>query len=204
MAKNTLSCGRGNINITGCRISLAPMSDDYISIILGAINEVDTSRVWRYTDALGALYSGQQKDVVYASKSLFSAAYKDNIHMSASLTFSKGCPGDTAADYLGKLEEKTDYPELDNEEKICEATISFYTFGVADYMTHIYKVIDILKDKNVYSEKSHYSTIISGSIKDIFAIFWYVKRLYISLYDCNKGECICSSGYAIFVYDKKY
>ena len=164
-------CGKGSVEITGCRIGIFPMSDDYIDIILGAINQIDSTRVWSTTDSLGTLYRGQQKDVMHTAKSLICAAYDKNIHMTASMTFSKGCPGDIKADYLSDVDTLEFYPQLENEMEACEATISFYTFGHSDYMDHIYHVIDICKQKGVYAEKSHYSTILTGSIKEVFATY---------------------------------
>ncbi|HEY4537752.1 MAG TPA: YkoF family thiamine/hydroxymethylpyrimidine-binding protein [Erysipelothrix sp.] len=164
-------CGQGNSDITGCRIGIYPMSDDFVEIILSAIATVDASRVWSSTDALGTLYRGQQEDVMHTAKALICAAYRKDTHMTASMTFSKGCPGDVEADYLAGIKPLTQYPALENEDERCEATISFYTFGHADYMDHIYHVIDLCKAMGVYSAKSHYSTILSGTIKEVFAAY---------------------------------
>ena len=38
--------------ITGCRFTLSPMSDNYISIILNALKSVDTSKIWSKSDKL--------------------------------------------------------------------------------------------------------------------------------------------------------
>ena len=166
-----LQCGSGNVDITGCRIGLYPMSDEYVSIILGALDKTDTSRVWSHTDSLATLFRGKQEDVIYASKALICNAYQKDIHMSASMTFSKGCPGDVEADYLSNIDRLETYPTLENETALCEASISFYTFGNSDYMDHIYKVIDHCKARGVYSQKSHYATILEGSIKDVFEVY---------------------------------
>ncbi|MEG0327619.1 MAG: YkoF family thiamine/hydroxymethylpyrimidine-binding protein [Erysipelothrix sp.] len=163
-----LQCGLGSTQITGCRIALHPMTDEFVDVILGGLAKTDMSSVWRATDSLGTLLRGQMVDVVNTSMLLFANAYREDIHMAASMTYSKGCPGDVEADYLKDVTPRTEWVHTDNDSQMCEATISFYTFGVSDYMDHIYHVIDMIKEKGLYSEKSHYSTILSGSIYDVF------------------------------------
>jgi len=52
-------CGKGDI--TGCRFSLYPMTDSFISAILGAISKVRTDKVWKETDALSTVCQGEQR-----------------------------------------------------------------------------------------------------------------------------------------------
>lgn len=164
-------CSDGSLNITGCRMLLAPMCDNYVEVILEAIKNTNTDRVWKHTDSLGTLFRGQQLDVLKAVKELFLNAYKEDLHMVASLTFSKGCPGDVEADYLENIEALKSLPKHPLEDVECEATISFYSFGNMEYMDHIHRVIDIFKQMGVYSNKSHYSTILKGSVKEVFEAY---------------------------------
>ena len=87
-----------SLPITGCRFSLAPMSDNYIEIILDSIKRTNTSKVWSATDKTSTVYRGKRIHVIDAVKATFMNAYKENIHMTSELTFSKGCPGDSDAD----------------------------------------------------------------------------------------------------------
>ena len=47
-----------HLEITGTRFNLAPMSDNFIDIILGAIRKVDLSNVWAKTDHTSTIYRG--------------------------------------------------------------------------------------------------------------------------------------------------
>ena len=86
--------GRGtDLPISGCRFTLYPMSDDYIEIILGALEKTDTSAVWSETDALSTVYRGKLPYVADAVQALFLNAYRSGVHMALEGQFSKGCPG---------------------------------------------------------------------------------------------------------------
>lgn len=167
----SVQCGIGSKEITGCRIALYPMTDRFVDFIMQGIEKTDTSRVWMHTDSLGTLIRGQMDDVVNTSMLMFANAYQREVHMSSSLTFSKGCPGDVEADYLEGIESLDSWIRSKNDHEQCEATFSFYSFGNTDYMEHIYHVIDMSKQQHLYSEKSHYSTVIQGSIFEIFQLF---------------------------------
>ncbi len=62
--KSGCGCGCGmtgaSQEITGCRFSLSPMTDRFVEVILGAIEKVDTSKVWKATDKLSTVYRGKQ------------------------------------------------------------------------------------------------------------------------------------------------
>ena len=80
--------------VVGIRFSLAPMCDDFITIILDAISKVDLSKVWAKTDATSTVYRGRESAVFDASKACFHHAYRKDVHMMFEMTISKGCPGD--------------------------------------------------------------------------------------------------------------
>lgn len=79
-----------SVPITGCRFTLAPMSDDYISIILGSIAQIDTSRIFSKTDKTSTIYRGSTHHVIDCVKACFIHAYRANVHMTSELTFSQG------------------------------------------------------------------------------------------------------------------
>ena len=164
-------CGVGDVDITGCRIGVYPMSDDYVSIIIGAIDKTNTKRVWSHTDSMGTIYRGLQEDVIETCKALICHAYRDRVHMTSSMTFSKGCPGDVEADYLKDIKQAYSNIDYEHADKPCEATISFYTFARNDYMDRIHDVIELCDDLGVSSNNSHYSTVLKGSISEIFAAY---------------------------------
>lgn len=166
-------CGSGKAKeITGCRFSLSPMSDQYIDIILGAINKVDTSKVWKMTDKLSTVYRGKRIHVLDTLKACFVHSFREDIHMTMEATISKGCPGDIKADSLLSEDEL-----LMNEVNIADyhfpvtCKIALYPMGVNNYMEYIAKVVNNAIDRKIYVESSHYATILEGDIHDIFDYF---------------------------------
>ena len=83
------TCG-ATTPITGCRFTLAPMSDQYIDIILGAVAQTDTSKIWSETDKTSTIYRGNMVHVIDSLKACFINAYRAGIHMTSELTFSHG------------------------------------------------------------------------------------------------------------------
>ncbi|MBQ0060004.1 MAG: hypothetical protein KBS83_08675, partial [Lachnospiraceae bacterium] len=104
-------CPGASLDITGCNFMLAPMTDRYEEVIMGAIMKLDSSRVWSNTSKMGTVYRGRRDDVLDAVKACFAYAYQDDVHMTLTMTLTKGCPGDCDEDYV-----LSDAESLANEE----------------------------------------------------------------------------------------
>ena len=165
-------CSAGSVDITGCRMSLYPMSGNFVDIILGSVAKVDASRVWSSTDHLSTLYRGRQSHVLDCAKALFVHAWKKDTHMTGEFTFSRGCPGDTEAD---SFLETDDTPRNTAAAAFGDfytyAKISFYAFGVADYMEHIRSVVELAEKHGLQPKAAHYVTMLEGSANALFAYF---------------------------------
>lgn len=174
-------CGTGgtaaSLAITGCRFSLSAMTDRFIDVILGAIGQVDTGKVWKMTDKLSTVYRGRQIHVEDAVKACFIYAYHKDVHMTMEATYSKGCPGDTDAD---NFICEDDIPL--NEEKIKDVhfpvvcKISLYPLGVPNYMEHIARIVNHAIDLGIYDHSTHYCTVLSCDVQDLFAYIHYVNE----------------------------
>src|SRR5690625_7876688 len=88
----------GDHSITGVSFSLHPMSDNFIDIILRAIESTDTSKVWIHTDDVTTTNRGKADHVFDVSKALIMHAAKTGEHVDFNATDSAGCPGDTDGD----------------------------------------------------------------------------------------------------------
>lgn len=165
----------GSLGITGCRFSIAPMSDNYIDIILGAIKNVDTSKVYAITDKLSTIYRGKQEHVVDAVKSCFINAYKEDVHMVLEATFSKGCPGDTEGEsFLAEDDILLNEPSIKDKHFNVTSKISLYPMGTEDYMKHIATVVNHAIDLGIYDHSGHYVTVLEADVQDIFSYINYV------------------------------
>jgi uncharacterized protein YqgV (UPF0045/DUF77 family) len=163
--------------ITGCRFTLSPMSDNYISIILNALKSVDTSKIWSKSDKLSTVYRGKRVHVQDALKRLFIHSYTEGIHMNLEATFSKGCPGDTEGESLLDCDDI-----LVNEQSISsinfpvECKIALYPLGEGNYMDVIAHVVNSAIDSGLYSETAHYCTFLKGDVHSLFSYIDFVNE----------------------------
>ena len=63
-----MQCGLSPI--VGFRFSLHPMTNDFISVIKGALQETDTSNVWMHTDDVSTVIRGKQVHVFNVAKAI--------------------------------------------------------------------------------------------------------------------------------------
>lgn len=171
--------GRGtNLDISGCRFSLYPMTDNFVSVILGSLEKTDTSAVWSQSDALSTVYRGKLPYVADAVRALFINAWQPEVHMALEGQFSKGCPGDTDGDSL--LDREGEAP---NRAKIQDrhfpvlCKLALYPMGTGDYIDEIAKVWRIAEAEGLNPKTIHYATRIEGDVQKVFDYLEEVCRL---------------------------
>ena len=171
--------GRGtNLDISGCRFSLYPMTDNFVSVILGALEKTDTSAVWSQSDALSTVYRGKLPYVADAVRALFINAWQPEVHMALEGQFSKGCPGDTDGDSL--LDREGEAP---NRAKIQDrhfpvlCKLALYPMGTGDYIDEIAKVWRMAETEGLNPKTIHYATCIEGDVQKVFDYLEEVCRL---------------------------
>lgn len=163
--------------ITGCRFSLSPMSYNYISIILGSLEHVDTSKVWSNTDTLSTVYRGKRVHVEDALKSLFINAFTKDVHMSLEATFSKGCPGDIEGEsYLNGDNILLNEPSIKDIHFPVECKIALYPLGDGNYMDVIANVVNTAIDRGIYKGSAHYCTFLHCDVQSLFSYIDYVNE----------------------------
>lgn len=163
--------------INGIQFNLSPMSDNFVDIILSSLDKVDTSHVWSNTDKVSTLYRGTRKAVWDAVRAVYVQSYKEGVHTSIHMTFSKGCPGDGCDNYKLDVEKE----DVNNEEsrKIdfdLAGKFSLYPMGSGDYMDLIYDVIEEGKKRDVTREGGDYATKLKGNVHDVFDYLEYVAE----------------------------
>ena len=81
---------------SGAQISLYPMTDDFVDVILGAIGALDPYRPnFRIeTDDISTLIVGPPDQIFPAMRDLFLAASRRGVHCVLAATVSRGCPGE--------------------------------------------------------------------------------------------------------------
>lgn len=170
------SCGCGTCGatkeITGCRFSLSPMTDQFVDIILDSIGKVDTSKVWKATDKLSTVYRGKRNHVLDAVKACFVRSWREGVHMTMEATISRGCPGDRDADYfLSEDDVLLNEPQIQDIHFPVDCKFALYPMGVENYMEYIAHVVNLAIDRNVYDKSSHYASFLKGDVQDLFRYF---------------------------------
>jgi len=160
----------GTSRIVGCRFSLYVMSDRFVEIILGVLNEVDTSKVWVKTDDVSTCIRGRQTHVFDVTKAIYVKAALSGLHVSLNGTYSIGCPGDSEGDVY-MIED--DVPM--NEEAIRGANVrtacqfALYPLSASNYMDLIYAGCRPAQERGTFSGGVHYASRLDGSADDVFA-----------------------------------
>ena len=171
--------GRGtNLDISGCRFSLYPMTDNFVSVILGALEKTDTSAVWSQSDALSTVYRGKLPYVADAVRALFINAWQPEVHMALEGQFSKGCPGDTDGDSL--LDREGEAPNRAKTQDrhfpvLCK--LALYPMGTGDYIDEIAKMWRMAEAEGLNPKTIHYATRIEGDVQKVFDYLEEVCRL---------------------------
>lgn len=167
-----------DLPISGCRFTLYPMCDNFIDIILGGLERVDTSAVWSETDALSTVYRGKLDYVMDAVSALFASAWTEGVHMAIEGQVSKGCPGDVSGDSKLTYEgEAPNHAIVEAATQPCLCKLALYPMGVGDYIDDIARVWRMAEDRGLNPQTIHYATRIEGSIHDVFAYLTDVCKL---------------------------
>lgn len=80
----------------GAQISLYPMTDDFVPLILDSVKALDPYRQYFpniQTDDLSTVLMGPIEQLLPAIRDLFVAASKSGVHVVTHATISRGCPG---------------------------------------------------------------------------------------------------------------
>lgn len=159
----------GTSRIVGCRFSLYVMSDRFVDIILGALKEVDSSKVWMKTDDVSTCIRGKEAHVFDVAKAIFIQAAKTGVHVVFNGTFSIGCPGDSEGDvYMSEDDERMN--EASTKEVSLDTACQFalYPMNRDDYMEIIADQVEMAKAKGTFTSGIHYATRLDGNVHDVF------------------------------------
>lgn len=156
-------------DIAGCRFTLSAMTDEYVNVIKGALEESDTSKVWKKTNDVSTCVRGKISHVFDVTKAIFLHAAKTGKHVTFSGTFSIGCPGDTEGDvYLEENDEVMNTPQTEKIDQYVAADFALYPLGGGNYMDVIYGQIEEIKRQGINVSSVHYATKLEGDTNNIF------------------------------------
>ncbi|GAA4523105.1 YkoF family thiamine/hydroxymethylpyrimidine-binding protein [Chelativorans composti] len=170
---------------SGAQISLYPMSDDFVGIILGAVKALDPYREnFRIeTDDLSTLLVGPPEQLFPAMRDLFVHAANAGKHCVLAATVSRGCPGEPDDPICTPNSELGNQAPLADRIAAAKAAVasapvtgltvaaqfSLYPLGAAHHMDEIYGCIDFVKQSGVFDRSKNFCTKLRGDAGAVFA-----------------------------------
>lgn len=170
---------------SGAQISLYPMADDFVGIIMRAIEALEPYRPsFRIeTDDISTLIVGPPEQLFPAMRDLFVAAAASGKHCVLSATVSRGCPGEPDDPICKPITGTA--PDQPLEERIRQARdtvagsarsgstvaaqFSLYPLGADHHMDEIYGCIEFLKSSGVFERSKNFCTKLRGDAGPVFA-----------------------------------
>ncbi|WP_262027988.1 Ykof family thiamine-binding protein [Microvirga sp. Mcv34] len=170
---------------SGAQISLYPMTDDFIDVILGAIGALDPYRAnFRIeTDDISTLIVGPPEQLFHAMRDLFLAASRRGVHCVLAATVSRGCPGEPDDPICTPIAGSNNDRSLEERivaavgrveaaprtGQVVAAQFSLYPLGSGHHMDEIYGCINFLKKSGVFDRSKNFCTKLRGDAGPVFA-----------------------------------
>jgi hypothetical protein len=159
----------------GARITLSAMSDDYVRILLGALGTADATGLEVQTGPVSTFVAGAEADLVRYLVQLVAAAGRSGAHVSATIHFSRGCPGEVVCELPGGAGPlAAEIPDVAATGITTTAEWALYplddggTAGVEpDHMRDIYAAIDFARKLGTFEASEHFVTRLSGDVADV-------------------------------------
>lgn len=165
----------------GARFSVHPMTDDFVTVILGALDDADAGGLVVETDDVSTYLAGDEREVVaYLVEVLRLAALRTSTgHVVGSVLLSRGCPGSVTCE-IGTdvtLPAASSF-ELPETGVRASAHWALYPLGDTDHMPAIEAAIDRIGEFGVEVTREHYVTRLDG---DLAAVLGAVARVWASV-----------------------
>jgi hypothetical protein len=170
---------------TGAQVSLYPMTDGFVDVILSSLSALDPwrDRLRIETDDISTLIVGPPEILFCALRDLYVATAGTGTHVVLRATLSRGCPGEPddpicqtnalanpseplAARQGRALATLADAPDTG---QIADAQFSLYVIGAGDHMAEIMGCIDFLKQSGTFDRSKNFCTRLTGDAGSVFA-----------------------------------
>jgi energy-coupling factor transport system substrate-specific component len=162
----------------GVRFSLYPMRDDFVPLILAAVDGLDRLGVQVETDDVSTCLLGEEPNLFEALRVAFGRAACSGAHVVLNATFSAGCPGEPDGDVC--VPRAYDGPSGGEEGWSQEAyrlpaavaaQFALYPLGEGGYMDTIYTEIDRARQAGVVQVVGrHFCTHLYGPGAAVFDV----------------------------------
>lgn len=169
----------------GAQVSLYPMTDGFIDVILNSLKALDP---WRdrfriETDDISTLIVGPPEVLFPALRDLYASAAATGVHVVLRATLSRGCPGepDDPICQTGALANPTEPLAQRQAQALsavadalikgqtADAQFSLYVMGAGDHMAEIMGCIGFLKTSGSFDRSKNFCTRLTGDAGPVFA-----------------------------------
>ena len=167
----------------GMRLSVHPHCDDFVAVILGALDDareagaadgllVETDEVSTYVGAVGDL--PEQRLLRYAAAVVAATHHRSGGgHVAAHVLLSRGCPGEASCDLTTRTLPETAPVDVPLAGVPAVAQWSLYPLldggSGGDHMAHIEAQIERSRRRGTAAEPAHYATRLAGDLAEVLA-----------------------------------
>lgn len=157
----------------GCRFSLYPMTDEFVSLILDSLKEAPADGLEVVTDDVSTYLAGEPEEMLRFVANVVAAAAGRTQHVACTLLLSRGCPGE------GPCEPDRFGPGRSLEAaggRIAPTGIraaahySLYPLGVPDYMELIDSEIERARQAGVFARGEHFASRLEGDLAEVLSV----------------------------------
>jgi len=146
----------------GARISLYPMTDQYVPVILGAVEALRDSGLEIETDDVSTFLGGDRNAIWSALERVFARAAKSGEHVVMTALVSHGCPGETYCEPDPMTGSARAAATHEGKGVPVSAQWSLYPLGAAGYMDVIYGEIERTRRAGVFARGAHFVSKLEG------------------------------------------
>ena len=159
----------------GARVTLAVMSDRYAQIILDALRRTDPTGLSVETGVVSTFIGGAETDIVRYLVDLIGAAGRGGHHVTATVHFSRGCPGEVVCALPGGAGPlSSDIPTVTPVGIAAVGEWALYPLddggrpgAEPDHMRDIYAAIDFAKANGSFVASEHFVTRLQGDLATV-------------------------------------
>jgi len=189
----------------GVRFSLHPMTDDFVELILGGLEQTDPRGLTVETDEVSTYLGGSEQDLVRYLIDVIGAVARTGVHTVAHILFSRGCPGGVTCELPdGTVPIPGELSRSEPTGLRADADWSLYPLhdgsGEGDHMAEIERAIAAARQRGTFVRSVHYATRLRGDLADVVstvcdgwltvgrAVPHVVAHVTISLNSPSEGE----------------
>ncbi len=162
---------------SGCQFSLYPMSDNFVEVILPAVEAMGRPDDLRIeTDDISTLVVGTPDRVFAAVARAYEAACRAGGHVVLSALFSRGCPGEPDDPICTPEPPSRDAADAGSTASAAaptgveiDAQFSLYPLGIPGHMQTIAGAVGAVKRRGVFDRSKNFCTRLTGDLADVFA-----------------------------------